>query len=652
MLRIIPITCLLLLASACSDGGGGAEPDVDAPADVAGDEVEVTPDAVDADGATGARCCPTGVCGLGEICLEGSCHPVPGENGCYADGECAAGQQCEGASFCPCDDPDCEPEVGTCRWPEGCCNTDSECPGDAVCHQGVCRDVPEGAGCWADAHCKAGRVCDGVESCPCGAEGCEASPGFCSLPGMCCLSDDECGPDGLCVGERCVPAPEEDHCFSGDDCDGATRCVGAYVCPCGDDTCLVPTTPGVCTAEEEVCCDNPADCSETAVCVEGRACLDVPGGGECWVDEHCGPGRVCEDATVCTCGELCPTGSSVPGSCHTQTTACSDDADCAAGMRCAIPDTAWCPDAPAPTEGVCVEQVDEGCWSRDDCATGERCSDEQVCTDPAGCDEPNRPGRCVPLADQDHCCDSHRECGPGLECRNSNTTMTCPPNSTASCVSEPVFGETCWNFEDCPEGLVCNGHRLLGCGSLFQKSKNGFCESPEGMPCKTGIDCGDGFTCARDEDCPVMPSECGTGSNCPTSGLCQQKVAGRCWTHSACADDEYCEGLRVCPADTACADPDEPGTCEPLGQAGDCCDSYHGCAPGLRCISAVDMEACDLDLSSVCVPRIDPFDDVSCFTDADCDSAARHCVGAQVCPCGISDCEGPPQAGSCELKQP
>ena len=648
--RAALLAACLALPGACSDDGGGdggGTPDGVAPADAAGAAADA--DAAGPDERQDDHCCPAGVCPLGEICLDDACHPAPGSSGCYVDGECAAGQTCEGEAICTCEDgPACDASAGACTWPAGCCNATADCAPGETCLLGVCQTKPADASqCWHDGHCKPGQECQQVAACSCTDTGCDSAPGICSLPGACCLSDSECGANGRCVGNRCVPTPTGSACYADEGCPGSSRCAGAFVCPCGDDTCLIPTTPGVCVLGE-VCCQDAGECPPTAVCVEGKSCVNAPGGDQCFLDGHCGPGRLCEGASVCACGELCPGGSDVAGHCETPTLSCQGSDDCPGGMRCVIPDTWHCPGDPTPSSGVCVEQVDKGCWQAGDCGPGQRCVGELICTKASGCSEPNHPGTCNLPGDDDNCCDSHLDCGPDLTCRNSNTTVTCPPNPTAVCLPDPKYGEQCWNYLDCGPGDVCNFSFVCACSARCAKSHMGFCGSPIGQPCKTSIDCGSGYACAKDEECMINPCFDGT-FDCAIGGLCQPDLPDQCWSQFQCGADEYCAGLQVCPVNTQCSVPDVPGVCTPLRAAGECCDSWYACELGLRCVSAVTKSACTIDVSSVCVPKTD--DKVSCFSDEDCDPS-RTCVGAQVCACELQGCDSPPIAGICELKAP
>lgn len=653
-MRLCFLALLLALAvggTACSSdtAGGGGDASSDATTDGSDVDTSGTAGATD-DTPAADRCCSAGVCLIGEICLEGVCHAAPPTGSCYYDGECADGQVCDGAVRCTdCLDASCDPQPGQCLWPGECCNSHAECGSGEHCHEGVCRTDPS-KGCLLDLHCAAGQVCEGIGSCPCGESGCEAAPGYCSLPGSCCLADGECGAGGQCIGNRCLAEPDAGSCYESSDCSGNQRCVGAFICPCGDESCAIPTTAGVCTAAEEVCCEVASDCTETSVCVAGEACLPAPGGNQCYVDDHCGLGRECIGPQVCNCNDICPTGSSQPGTCQTKKLSCSTDDDCTPGMECIIADAAWCPDEGPPQTGVCVESKDDVCWNTDQCGFNQHCTSETICLDASGCTDANQAGFCQTFTKLGDCCTSHRDCAEGFECRNSNTAMTCPPNGTATCVPTPQYGESCWNYLDCPENLVCNQAYVCACSSKCAKSRIGWCGSPFGQPCKTNVDCGGGFTCAIDIECKLNP--CFSGSDCSVSGKCQQNALDACWRHEDCGGGNYCKGLRICPAEIGnCTDPDVAGTCAPLEEIGGCCDSYKACGAGLRCVSSVYETACTLDVSSVCVPKWDNSSPLSCFTDDDCDPS-RECVGSTVCACEQDGCDDDPAAGVCALKAP
>ena len=600
----------------------------------------------------GLLCCESGVCPVGELCIEGACHGAPGATGCYNKGGCLPGQVCQGAIICPCEDETCVPGSGSCAYPEGCCNADSECGDSERCLNGVCHAEPGDGRCYFDKDCGGGLVCQAVELCTCGEADCTPQSGVCAQPGPCCLSDEECGASGLCLEASCEEKPTDDACFANADCIEGLICAGASICPCGEDGCLIPTTTGLCADADSTCCQTHDDCGTGEICVDGKQCVAIPEANSCYKDAHCGKGRVCQDATLCACGDAeC---ESVAGTCRTQVTPCELDQECGPGMRCIAPDISYCPfegadndaskKAPGPAH-VCVPEVETGCWSSDDCGKDQRCLVDTVCIASGGCAEPNVPGKCEAKADKDTCCTSHNDCQDGLECRNSNSFQTCPPAPTAVCLPKPDFGINCWNYEDCPDAQVCIKSRICACGARCFKSGRGWCEPASQQGCNSDLDCGESYSCARDLECVLNP--CNATHNCPLGGLCQPDVPGSCWNHKDCGDGNYCKGLRICPVDAICDEIDKPGECAPKEDVGACCDSYLACKGGLRCVSGINKSQCSLDVTSICVPY-GVFNE-SCFTDAEC-ADNRQCVGQTMCGCGIEGCDALPAPGNCVLK--
>lgn len=635
-----------LLAVVALLGCGEDKPGSDA-VDTVDTQVDTTPDTADT-APTGTECCPLGTCSDSKAsCVSGACLPkLAGGTSCYVDGQCPLGSECQGETFCACGATDCVPAAGQCAFPEGCCNGDGTCDGGKACINGVCRARTSDT-CWRDDQCQSGQVCEGVLAPACGQRGAEA-PGHCGLAGICCVSDAECGGGNsaaVCRGGRCVEPAPADHCWTDAECGAGKTCLGESLCACEPGAsdpakCALPSTPGVCGVRADKCCGAATDCGNGEVCVEGE-CAKAPdrAKNECWVDGHCGVGRVCEGASVCGCNEDGCT-ESVVGHCKTSVVECGGDAECPSTMRCVLPDQALCPDEAAPTRGVCVEKVDGGCWDAADCHTDLRCAGEKICRKPGGCDAPNVPGNCIEKAKRWQCCDAHNDCAAGFDCRNSDSTVTCPPSASAVCLNEPTYGENCWNVEDCPAGLACVRVWICGCNGKCFFNHMGYCEPPTN--CQSDIDCGEGAVCARDPECFYSP--CTTAATCQIGGLCQPKIEGGCWTHDECGAGNYCEGLRICPSDTTCSLPDQPGLCAPRKKLGECCTSFRGCEAGLRCLSPSQGTGCTLDLTSVCVPALTPGN--SCYGDDDCDESQR-CEGERVCPCGVESCATPPAAGTC-----
>lgn len=110
------------------------------------------------------KCKPTNACsfGCGTICQ--TC-------------EMSAGTEVIEGCTCSC-------QNGLYSCVEKCCSTDAACaalPG-AYCAEGSCVPPLE-VGCWRDADCAPGEVCQGASICPCGVECFVADqPGACVTP--------------------------------------------------------------------------------------------------------------------------------------------------------------------------------------------------------------------------------------------------------------------------------------------------------------------------------------------------------------------------------------------------------------------------------------------------------------------------------------
>jgi hypothetical protein len=228
-----------------------------------------------------ACCIADAYCGAGQVCAGatgsslGFCMPPPPAGRCYSLDDCPWGSSlsCDGATSCPCDleEITCLPTPGVCTEAPGnpCCETDEDCT-TGRCHHGACKEDPA-TGCWSDRGCAAGSFCRGETICPCGTI-CEVpdAPGSCvALPDGCCNSVHDCGSGEVCLGAddvvpgRCLAAPGERECWSGDDCPPSTPgpdagsdwcyyCVGASFCPCVE---ACPGCPIECPANSVGLCE-------------------------------------------------------------------------------------------------------------------------------------------------------------------------------------------------------------------------------------------------------------------------------------------------------------------------------------------------------------------------------------------------------------
>lgn len=151
---------------------------------------------------------------------------------------------------------------------EGCCNEDSDCPGDAelACAVGVCT---EDAMCAVDdGACCDETSCDDSDAC----------------------TTDSCGPDGLCDFTAVVGC-----CVDDSGCDDSDACTADS---CGEDNQCVSEPIAGCCAQDSDCDDG--DACTTDACGEDGQCAPSPIAGCCVQDADCDDGVIC---TVDVCGQ-------------------------------------------------------------------------------------------------------------------------------------------------------------------------------------------------------------------------------------------------------------------------------------------------------------------------------------------------------------
>lgn len=189
------------------------------------------------------------------MCVKGVCKEPPPPGLCWSDQDCGGfGSICQGGFVCPCN-ADCAAadQLGKCSVGPGCCSTDGDCTqkpnAPMVCVGGNCEMKPPPGQCWSDADCGKGTSCGGACVCPCGAVcACGGQMGWCEgpppPPSLCCSSQFECGPGGVCAEGVCKLSIAG-ACWSDVECPKGTKCTGASICPCGA-LCGVMDSPGKC----------------------------------------------------------------------------------------------------------------------------------------------------------------------------------------------------------------------------------------------------------------------------------------------------------------------------------------------------------------------------------------------------------------------
>lgn len=351
-------------------------------------------DAVDTPGQCVPKGPPEGCCFVDEdcdlgtdmayVCAEthngdpGACLPLPGAGECWTSGDCAQGEACTGASYCPCGAAcgrlqkpgTCVAETGPKLCHGGCVEPDTTCVGDLgfagggqETALGQCMPTPDPGLCWEGTDCSEGQVCVNAVYCA-AATTCLADehPGVCLAalgPAEGCWADLDCLDPAakaiaplkmLCTGadvpalwanaaDPLVPAPGEccaaisGQCFEDADCTKGEHCVGAslpFEGACADP--LAEVTAGDCVPDnpwpDELCASDDA-CGAGESCIGEWACpadarctdpsvrgLCLAAGDGCWEPAGCG-GAPCVDAWICDVlgGEMCGGAMATQGEC-------------------------------------------------------------------------------------------------------------------------------------------------------------------------------------------------------------------------------------------------------------------------------------------------------------------------------------------------
>jgi hypothetical protein len=445
-------------------------------------------------------------------CNQGVCEwHCDGDMRCESDMDCPGGYQC--VFYYP-GEPSGEPvydEVGTVSSEDQTDPATGTRPDDPTEP-----DMPYFE-CMSDADCPEGMWCELMD---CGPNSDCAEPyGY---------------PVGMCVGDF-PPYPTEGVCepIGSTECFVDSDCYGIY----GE----LPYAPGC----DWACLNNQCvfDCSQE----------------ECFTDDDCAAGYHCEFAVY---GEPQPgnpddptdSGEAVDPSMPEQT--CLDDADCPAGMWCALAD----------------------------CPQGYDCEPYGVCMG----DYPPYPGMCVPN-------DNPSECQSDWQCEEMYGST---PYGRWACMNGKcqVFGDecppmTCENDADCGDGAMC----------VYE----GFCDDA-GMCCEYSYCIFDNKPCESNH-------ECGPGEAC-INGMCQPDDSCVCPEYYApvCGEDGVtydnpcfaeCRGVKVV-SDGACQQ-----ECAAYDAAGNClCGGFAGfaCPAGEVCVfndANCDPEQGGADCMGICVPE-------------------------------------------------
>ncbi len=190
-------------------------------------------------------------------------------------------------------------------------------------------------------------------------------------------------------------------------------------------------------------------------------------------------------------------------------------------------------------------------------------------------------------------------------------------------------GVPCRTDLDCDDGFECT---IDSCGV------SGVCRfdeiderCPEGQLCEAGRGCVSSATCSSDADCedafPCTIDSCGVG------GICNHRpVDERCEAGETCSATEGCVAPTGCGADAEC---DDGVPC-----------TRDSCTVDRQCRNLALDELCDQAAGQVCNQTRGCFVPQPCTTAADCDDG-NFCNGAEVCVPEFG-CEPAPSPRTCD----
>ena len=354
-------------------------------------------------------------CAFSEPGSIGLCVPLAsGAGECWDSGDCAKGEHCEGATFCPCDtlcgqiqapgsckaDPLPVPCVGECADPATTtCVGDIDYPDAGVDVPGKCMLIPGEGLCWEDSACSDTEVCVNAVYCPVGAA---------------CLVDEH---PGVCLDALLTASGQ---CWADADCNVSGAVADP---PAGMLACTGALVPALWTSGT----------AKMAPPTPGECCL--VSFGECFEDNDCPVGEHCDGAVMPFTGACTdPLGDEVAGQCVPNNPwpeeLCLHDYDCAPGSSCIgewiCPPGSLCIDP--PYRGLCLTTGD-ACWEGAACDGGP-CNDAWICDVLGGemCGGAMAtPGSCGPALGGvgDLCGQDGGDCQEGLAC--------CYPCGIAGC---------------------------------------------------------------------------------------------------------------------------------------------------------------------------------------------------------------------------
>ena len=436
-------------------------------------------------------------------------------------------------------------------------------------------------------------------------------------------------------------------CSSGGQC-GSGTCVDGVCCdqPCAGSCDVCSQKLGAAT--DGTCSIAPAGYAGSPACAPPQGCTGAGAScAACTKDAECAPGKYCASDGTCQTPKAQGSACSVVGAdCKTAPCGvCGTKGGCQDGFCC----NTTCGNAC----DVCA--ASEGATTNGTCGAATAGSTTPACAAPYVCD-----GTLVTCASTSATgCASDADCAPTDYCAFTGKVATCLPQKAAGASCNLAAGGDCVTAACrvcastfCATGVCCQTAcdqpcaACTGAGGQCLAANKG---SP-GAPACTGYVC-DGQNLGCPTTCNVG-TDCASGYAC-VNGTCvgAEALATACTADAECASGHCADGVccnDVCDGQCAwCADPSNPGTCEPTPAGQPPKGTRSACSGSGACAGQCDgatLAACVYAGNATqCAPATCVNDSI--LTASTCDTAGGCAAGA-LQDCGSFTCD--PTAGACK----
>ncbi len=262
--------------------------------------------------------------------------------------------------------------------------------------------------------------------------------------------------------------------------------------------------------------------------------------------------------------------------------------------------------------------VSENCSTAADCAAGERCNADGLCTTESdscefksdcGIDEYCADGTCASAS-----CEADEDCASGAICENSTcrsgcrTSDDCPDGQ--SCTATNVCAQEGCTTNSCPDFQTCNED-----ADPPACEYTGDCTSDvQCVAYAQQLDDGEDYICSTAEQKCVIKPPCGSDTDCKVTEICEPRSTdGRLVCRRGCRTNDACRTGQICDLNQlSCTEG---------------CDTVDDCPNDDNTYACVDL---------VCVPTCDTRND--CLMGQICKGSPRTCQAcSQNADCPATD---------------